>query len=457
MRRYHSHSNRKGEQGLIITLVAVFMASVVVVMAALAIDVTTFYTARSEAQLAADGAALAAARVLANSGMTSLSSVNDLSPTPFPLGTTETLATTAAVKVAESNSIGGKAPSSAGACGAAQISVCFNDSDANFMSNPHVTVKVSRTDLPTFFLRFWSKQLTVSASATAEAYNPSGLSTKAVPAAPVAPMCVKPWLLPNYDVTRQPPLNTIFNAGTGAVTDPTLIGQTSPTWTALTSQTPTNGLTPGQYYAAAVAVGASVNELPVPTQALPACSSGFTSYQLAIAGCVSTPIQCGKGQKLKIDENPYPNRDADTVAAVECLIHTKGNQLESDQIDGTLSGNSTATYFFPPFEFTAGLNNPVTASLGQVDVLVSDSLVTIPVYNSSGLTAPKNASVTVIGFLQVFLNPHSAALPTPPASPPPYSVPVTIVNQIGCGTDATGTPVYGNGPSAVPVRLITPP
>ena len=32
-----------------------------------------------------------------------------------------------------------------------------------------------------------------------------------------------------------------------------------------------------------------------------------------------------------------------------------------------------------------------------------------------------------------------------------------VINMIGCGTNASGTPIYGNGPSAVPVRLITPP
>ena len=71
MRRHTQISGRKNEQGLIITLVAIFMLGVIGAMAALAIDITTLYTARSEAQLAADSAALAAARVLANSGMTS--------------------------------------------------------------------------------------------------------------------------------------------------------------------------------------------------------------------------------------------------------------------------------------------------------------------------------------------------------------------------------------------------
>ena len=435
MRRYQSHSARKGEQGLIITLVAVFMASVVVVMAALAIDVTTFYTARSEAQLAADGAALTAARVLANSGMTS--SVG-LSP-PFPTSATETLARTAAVQVAESNEIGGKKLISA------NIVVSFTDSD---LSNPLVTVQVSRTDLPTFFLRFWAKQLTVSASATAEAYNPSGLSTKAVPAAPVAPLCVKPWILANYDPIRSPPQVTIFNEATGAITNPALIGQG---WS-LSSQIPTGGvgLIPGQYFA--LATGAGVNQLPVPTQAMPSCSSSLsTDYQRAIAGCVSTPIQCGLNHKLKIDEGPYAKRDADTLAAAECLLHsTLGQPGETDQID--YSGGRSV----PPFEFTAGSGNLVTSKLGQIDVLVSDSLVTIPVYRTNKqITVPVNPVVTVIGFLQVFLNPQAAAMPNPVQ--PPYSIPVTIVNQIGCGTDATGTPVYGNGPSAVPVRLITPP
>ncbi|MGD0598814.1 MAG: pilus assembly protein TadG-related protein, partial [Terriglobales bacterium] len=64
-------SGRKNQQGVIITLVAVFMLFVIGAMAALSIDVVTLYTARSEAQLAADAAALAGARVLANSGLTS--------------------------------------------------------------------------------------------------------------------------------------------------------------------------------------------------------------------------------------------------------------------------------------------------------------------------------------------------------------------------------------------------
>lgn len=71
LRRYRSRSRCKNERGVVIVLVAVFMLFVMGAMAALSIDVVTMYTARSEAQLAADAASLAGARVLANSGMTS--------------------------------------------------------------------------------------------------------------------------------------------------------------------------------------------------------------------------------------------------------------------------------------------------------------------------------------------------------------------------------------------------
>ena len=71
MRRHRTNSLRAKDRGIVILLVAVVLLFVVGAMAALSIDVVTFYTARSEAQMAADGAALAGARVLANSGLTS--------------------------------------------------------------------------------------------------------------------------------------------------------------------------------------------------------------------------------------------------------------------------------------------------------------------------------------------------------------------------------------------------
>ena len=92
-----------------------------------------------------------------------------------------------------------------------------------------------------------------------------------------------------------------------------------------------------------------------------------------------------------------------------------------------------------------------------MEVMVSDSLVTIPVINNPPGTPTD--PVTVIGFLQVFLNP-SATSTVPYASPGPASlnqISATIINMAGCGTGATGQPILGNGASPVAVRLISPP
>ena len=140
--RRHFHNSEPRSEGIIITLVAVFMLFVMGAMAALSIDIVTLYTARSEAQLAADGAALAGARVLANSGMTS----DPNASSDGLMDTAETLARAIATQVAKSNQVGGRNLNAIGACGpGSEISVCFNDS----ANNPQVTVQVTRTDLPT--------------------------------------------------------------------------------------------------------------------------------------------------------------------------------------------------------------------------------------------------------------------------------------------------------------------
>jgi hypothetical protein len=433
MRRKKKISGRKKEQGIILTLVAVFMLAVIGAMAALSIDVVTLYTARSEAQLAADGAALAGARVLANSGMTS-----DVANAALT-SNAETLASAVAIQVAQSNQVGGRnLVASIG-----EIIVSFPNAPG---TNPHVTVQVKRTDLPTFFARIWgSKQLAVSASATAEAYNPSGAEALDLDPPPqVAPTCVKPWLLPNIDPTGAG--GAIFTTTTGAIVRPALLGETWSLGSACQDCSGVGGIpaaSPGLYYPGAI----EADDFPVPT-ALPACSVGFNSYQLAVAGCVPRPIRCGPiaASAIDIDVKPYtPNptsRDDDTFQAAKCLIHDTGAAGDSDSIDG-------AALPSPPFQFLAGNQNPVAGAVGK-DVLVSDSLVTIPVINNPPPPKPNNP-VTVIGFLQVFLNSTGAPMAG-------TTIPVTIVNLAGCGTGATGTPpIFGNGASPVTVRLISPP
>ena len=430
-----SGTGRNDEQGIVILLVAGFLLFVVGAMAALAIDVVTFYTARSEAQLAADGAALAGARVLANSGMTSdPNAVSD-----GLASNAEILATTIAKQVATHNDVGGRTLNAA----AGEVTVSFNDTDPAFLTNPRVRVQTKRTDIPTFFARIWgNSQVTVVASATAEAYNPSGVNALDldVPVVPVAPSCAKPWVLPNLNPNTA---TQIFDPTSGAVIGTAPLGLSSlPMQARCEGNCLTNWstLTPikWQYYSGAV------TSFPTPTRALPSCAGALNVYQQSIAGCVQTPIVCGS--TVNLDNSNYLNRNLQTADAVDCLTHSIAGG--GDSVD-------TASLPSPPFQFLAGADNPLVqagAIAAGTDVLVSDSLVTVPVFDSSG-SWPPAGPVTVIGFVQLFLNPDGDAV----TGTAPYGVNATVVNVAGCGTGAAGQPILGNGASPVAVRLITPP
>src|SRR5260370_9790435 len=184
----------------------------------MSMHVGTLSTGGRRAQLGADGGVWAGARVRANSG---------LPPTAAGPAGGEDLARTIATQVAANNQVGGRNLNTAGTipCTVGQeICVSFNDGDVSFATNPHVTVRVQRTDLPTFFARIWgSKQLTVAASATAEAYNPSGTDAFAGPTTPVATTCVKPWLLPNMSPNPGPANPRIFYHVKEAILDTNLV------------------------------------------------------------------------------------------------------------------------------------------------------------------------------------------------------------------------------------------
>ena len=179
-------AHRKNERGITIVLVAISLLSLLG-MAALAIDVSTLYMAHGEAQRAADAAALAGARMFATSGYTSASSTltaSDICQTSAVPGAAAA-ANRQAEAVAAQNLIAGQA--------AVVQSITCNLTAAN----PQISVTIQRTALPTFFGRIWGGSAnSVTATAMAEAYNPSGS------AAPVQVQAVKPWLIPNCDPTN---------------------------------------------------------------------------------------------------------------------------------------------------------------------------------------------------------------------------------------------------------------
>jgi Putative Flp pilus-assembly TadE/G-like len=413
-------SGRKGERGVIILLVAIVLLFVVGAMAVLAIDLVTFYTARSEAQLAADSAALAGARVLANSGMTS-------NPADATLASNaELLARAVASQVAIHNKVGGRDITSV------ELTISFpNAGSPAFGSNPQVTVQVTRNDLPTFFARIWGRAtVVVNASATAEAYNPSGVNVVSGTGPPIAPVCVKPWLLPNLNPIAGPA--QIFDPITGAIANPGLLGQSVGNFSDRCTGS-CGAPVSWKYYPG------DPSSFLAPTLGLPACSAGFNAYQNSIAGCVQTPIACNS--TVNLDFAPG-SRDAQTGAAVNCLTHSSNDK--GDRVDTSIVPPP------PPFQFLAGNDNPVVSARGT-DVLVSDSLVTVPVFDSSAPWPPTSVppSVQVIGFVQLFLNPDGDSVGG-------GGIDTTVINMAGCGTNATGQPILGNGASTIPVRLLTP-
>ncbi|MFZ2009295.1 MAG: hypothetical protein WAU76_04745, partial [Candidatus Sulfotelmatobacter sp.] len=132
--------------------------------------------------------------------------------------------------------------------------------------------------------------------------------------------------------------------------------------------------------------------------------------------------------------------NGDTGTAVQCLTHAAAQGLGQgqDQID-------TGSF---PFQIQAGSDNPLVKD-GLVPsnaiITASSSIVTLPIYDGTPLTAGNQPNVTIVGFLQVFVkdldgNGHPN---------------VTVLNVSGCSNNATNSPVLGTSP--VPIRLITPP
>ena len=427
---------RKNERGVIITLVAVFMLCVVGAMAALSIDVVTIYTARSEAQLAADSAALAAARVIANSGATSDQTGVLLTSVESSSGPAQNVA----VQVAQQNQVGGTylTPS--------QVTV----NAIGPFNNPTISVKIQVTNLPTFFARIWGKKfISVSASATAEAYNPSGGSgTTTGTNTPVAPMCVKPWLLPNIDPSNPTvPGSPIFDPVSGAIQTTSLLGSTSSIYAPpppMAATCSTCAPAAWQYYP-----GDTASTFIPPTQSIPACTPAMNSaYEKAIAGCIQIPIACNG--KAYIGTTGITQTNRETAHAVNCLTHSGANG--GDKVDVTPLPNPLSA----PFEFVAGTDNPIPGASGN-DVMVSDSLVTVPVFDVGQAPPPPfpvpNNPVQIIGFVQLFLSPTCMATQTATGQ-----VTTTVINLAGCGTNpSAAAAILGNGASPVAVRLISPP
>lgn len=426
---------RNNEQGQTIILVG-FCLLAIISFAALAIDVTTLYVAHNQAQQAADAAALAGAQAFAATGYTS----------GF---VTQTVAQTAASQQASAagqhESVGGRnlQPS--------EITVSFPTSTAD---NPLVSVTISRTGVPTFFAKIWGvRSTTVTASAKAEAYNPSGLGAASPNVQVINP---KPFALPNCN-----PNNT-STPGTGPCQDSlgsqkffddtnhysivspsTVVGQSFYV-TELDNVTRPAALT---YYAIDLPVSPSSVSCPSTNQV--SCDSVNAStpgYYETIACTNSVQLKCG--QTFTVDPATGSLHATSNQAAM-CLVHASNYGFGNGQ-DIFCATNAACSF---PIQIDGGGSNP-DASLKNVNnISRSDSIVTLPVWDGTNLCPGGTCGTgTVIGFLQVAIR----RVRNPANVPPHGGLGLMILNAVGCG-DAPSTAVSGGTASPVPVRLVQSP
>jgi Flp pilus assembly protein TadG len=439
-------TQRKNERGVTIVLVA-FSLLALLGLAALAIDVATLYAAHGEAQRAADAAALAGARMFASSGYTSASpswAAADVCQTSAGPGAAAA-ANRQAEAVAAQNQIAGQP--------ATVLSITCNVTPAN----PQIAVTVQQTGLPSFFGRIWGPAASsVSATAVAEAYNPSGS------AAPIQVRSVKPWLIPDCDPDPANPGPSDCGAGSGLFVDPangsiknngSFVGE---------KLTLTRVMSPGVPIATPAPRSLNFYRLNVPirppepicpsTSAVSCGQVGSDNYRDNIA-CTSTfQFSCGQtigaGQAVTVQTGA--GLGVRTNQGTQCLIHAGGQGLTQGQ-DALTDGSI-------PVTITGGDNNPNPLLQGITNISRSDSIITVPIYhkgvgNADLCPGGCTQTATIVGFLQLGItqNAQNAAPPPPAAN---GKIEAVIMNVAGCNPGAGGTAVSGGGVSPIPVRLI---
>jgi len=431
---WRQHLNERGQT---IILVAISLVALLG-MAALAIDVVTLYVASSEIQRAADAGALAGAKAVADSSVTTLLLTDPNSGTVQAWA--QTGATAQVNAVLQNNLVAGGVPT-----------LVSSTVDWSRQGNPHITVSLKKTGLPTFFAKIWGGGTSiVTATATAEAYNPANLST----ITPIVPSSVKPWLIANKDpngnnfVGVLSPAWPVDSSEIGQQFD--LVSDCMGTATPCNLRSNPPGLRNGRVQYVPAAVAANTTDV-CPTSAASCSSSclGASSYELSVECADENPysyLNCGGGSaNITWDNTVNPGGAAGASATgAECLIHASGSGAgtRQDTLNASLWPGA-------PMQITGGSCSAKPSQL----VATSSSIVTIPIIDTNyapGSFPATGQPLTVVGFLQAFIN------WTEPGS---GDINITVLNIAGCSSSNNGaTPVVGGaGTSPIPVRLITPP
>jgi hypothetical protein len=458
----HPVRRRSQERGQTLLLVVVAMG-VLLGMAALAIDIATLYTAHNEARRTADAAALAGAQAFASSSFTSgwLSDTVVCSGSVASPGLTEQRA----LQVVAQNPVAGAAAN------LLSTTCTFSEPPRR---NPRFTVNVQRSGLPTFFGRIWGGfPGTITASASAEAFNPSGSIGP-----PIQVGSVKPWAVPNCDPTpgHSSPAGTNCGPGVGSFVNPSsnyaisnpsggnpivskvfdLREATDPiggSWTQPGSPGPPP--VPPTINFLAVDVPISAASVSCPSSSRVSCSGGGLTldpsnpqYPETIACGNSQQLSCGQTLNLHSGSGSPPSGHSITAdQAVLCLTHANTYGINQGQDQFCDNGSSPSCPSTSPINIDAGANNPDPGLLAKDGISRSDSVVTVPVFTPACPDSScTNTPVTIVGFLQLGIARVRAGSSHP--------VRVIVMNVSGCGSATSGTPISGGGASPIPVRLV---
>ena len=425
-------SNPRRERGQTIAIVAVAMIGVLI-MAALAIDLTTLYVAHGEIQRAADAAALAGAKAFVDSGITT-------SPSNPALQTlAQTLAVDYAKGAAGQNNVAGAPATFINGTPLVNLTISI-PGHAAADGDPNITVTLQRTGLPLFFARILGTSIaSVSATAIAEAFNPAYSQANTGGTIPPAPKCVKPFLVVNNSQAQ--PGNPVFVIpATGAVNTAaaSFIGETI----TLTSACVGSSCAIGTFAKPGAGTYLPMS-LPDTHLYCPSCSGpgNFRRSTECCDGITFDYQQCGvSGTVGKWDDiNPNPGGpNGPAQRGLQCLIRAPG-QGPGPQQDSLQPNNGM-------LQIQAGTYSQSHYGVASGSVIsTSGSIITVPLFDTSAWPPPNPPQVTIVGFLQLFVN---------YTGPGNTDMNATILNVIGCNSLPASSAISGGGASAIPVRLI---
>jgi hypothetical protein len=338
--------------------------------------------------------------------------------------------------------------------------------------NPFVSVTAARTNLPTFFSKIWGVgAIQVSATATAEAYNPSGQN------APIQLGAVKPFLVPNCLPNAASGANPncagnvyFINQTDGSIANGgSFIGQqiqlelpgNASAGNALPQPSSATVTYPTTFSFFPIDIPISPPKPLCPTSALTSCNLlGKGPYFDNIACSNPTQLSCGQivggSTTIPVDTRVTSNTNWSQLQSrvdqgAQCLIHANNADFLQGQDIFSAPASSGQRILISP-----GTNNPDPSLASATYISRSDSVISVPLFDGSNLCQGANNSnqacnftAPIVGFLQLGITrdvPGSNA-----------TVEAVILNASGCNRTATGKAVTGSSISASPVRLIQAP